>query len=126
MSENVNKLLKISIQWQVEILRSKKNIRMELLSCITQHIRTGKKNQIPDTDHVKLNALFIEHRKNWDKRTTLNASWTATPMTTTTTTNKVKCIAQTMECDKLAQWNLMSIVQGLLSKCNEISKETTD
>lgn len=23
-----------------------------------------------------------------------------------------------MECDKLAQWNLMSIVQGLLSKCN--------
>lgn len=64
MSENVNKLLKISIQWQVEILRSKKNIRMELLSCITQHIRTGKKNQIPDTDHVKLNALFIEHEKN--------------------------------------------------------------
>lgn len=43
MSENVNKLLKISIQQQVEILRKiRLKIRIELLSCIT-YIRTEEK-----------------------------------------------------------------------------------
>lgn len=124
MSENVNKLLKISIEWQVEnLLEILRRIPIELLSYII-HILGPRKKKRNSRYRSSKTECFVQ--RCTEKKLGQEDDAKCIMDNNKKATNKVECIAQTMECDKLVQWNLMSIVQGLLSKCNEISKETTD